>query len=177
MHWKSFLGGFGIATVLIVAASGWANIKALQQPIIMGSGFNFYDDKAKQGNGYIHFSGALGGGEMRTPNIFTGTCRQDRMTCETADVAQIAPHQVGGLHTDVYYVTKWTPEIVQAQNGPDWPTCVTIRIVIHRQTKLVEYIRSPRAEKVKGCELLEQRTIGRVIGEPDWLAKMSADER
>lgn len=178
MRWKSFLGGFGIATVLMVAASGWVIVKVEQQPIRMGSVFNLYDDKAKRGQGYIAFSGALGGGEMHTSNIFAGTCREVRMTCETADVAQIAPHQVGRLHNDVYYVTKWTPEIVEAQSGPGWPRCVTIKIVIHRQTKLVEYIRAPRAGNVKrGCEYLEQRTIGRIIGEPNWLAKISADER
>jgi hypothetical protein len=168
MHWKSFFSGFGIAAVLMVAASGWVIIKGEQQPIQMGLGFNFYDAKAQPGQGYITFSGLLGGGGMHTPNIFTGTCREVRMTCETADVAQIAPHKVGDLYTDVYNVTKWTPEIVEAQNGPGFPKCVTIRIVIHRQTKLVEYIRSPRAEKVKGCEYLEQRTIGSVIGEPEF---------
>jgi hypothetical protein len=168
MHWKSFFSGFGIAAVLMAVACGWVIFKVGQQPIIMGLGFDLYDAKAQLGHGYITFSGALGGGEMHTSNIFTGTCREIRMTCETADVAQIAPHQVGHLYTDVYYVTKWTPEIIEAQNGPDWPTCVTIRIVVHRQTKLVEYIRSPRAAKMKGCEQVEQRTIGRVIGEPDW---------
>jgi hypothetical protein len=91
MHGKSFFSGFGIATVLVVVASCWVIFKVEQQPIRMGSVFNFYDDKAQPGQGYIVFSGALGGGGMHTPNIFTGTCREVRMTCETADVAQIAP--------------------------------------------------------------------------------------
>lgn len=171
MHWKSFLGGFGIALVLTVAACGWLIIKVEQQPIMMGLGFHFYDEQAKPGDGYVMFSGALGGGEMHLSNIFTGTCREARMTCETADVAQIDHNRIGDLNTDIYSITKWTPEIIEAQNGPDWPRCVTIKLVIHRKTKLVEYIRSPRAAKVKGCEAVEQRTIGRVVGEPEWKAK------
>jgi hypothetical protein len=171
MNWKSFLAGFGIAFIIAVPACGWLIFKIEQTPIKMGEKQFFDDGVTAPGNGYVEFSGTLGAG----PSIFTGTCREIRKTCDTADVRQITPDRMGDLHMDTYNITKWTPESIEAASVPGFPRCVTIKLIIHRKSKLVEYIRSPRETMLDDdrCKLLEQRSIGVVIGDPAWAKKES----
>ena len=113
------------------------------------------------------------GSEMciRDSNMFTGTCREDRMECATADIQQWNSSRVGDINTDTYYIETWTADRIVATSGPQSPTCVSVTLDIDRRAEVVKYIRKPRlgSSLKEICKGLEQRVMVFTIEEaPMW---------
>lgn len=178
MNWRNFSAGFAAATVLAAGAGTWAIVRAEDATAKMGfPRRTFFDLGATNpGNGYIRASGALGGPEsISSPNnIFQLTCRQERKVCTTESIAQIGSNQIGDIDTTTFAITKWEPDLVEADSGENSPECVTIKLVIHRRDKLVEYVRSPKSGPHRAglCLAIQRRTIvWQLLEPPYWRGK------
>jgi hypothetical protein len=172
MRWKGFGGGFVAGTAVSALVGGWAvvqSLKAGEDWTLPPRSFRAYGDVAN-GAGRVLFTGSIGGPEATAKpyNIFQGWCDQAELTCETQSVSKIGPGQLSSIDTSTYRITKWTPDLIIAESGDDWPVCVSIALHIRPPDKLVEYVRSPRAgvQQSELCRSTERRTVVWTIGDP-----------
>ena len=177
-NWKSFALGFAAAALLFIGGGIWLlrKIDENNANIIMPPK-TFFDaaETAPLRDGYIAFSGSLGGKEpIGAPsNIFYAECHQKRMVCDTIDIRQIGHNQMGELNKDSYSITKWTPDLVEAESSS--PLCVTVTLVIRRKSKVVEYIRASKENvSAEFCKSVEKRTIVWTLEDSPFWRKLSS---
>lgn len=166
--WKTFIIGFLAATVIATTGAIWLTVRFENQPFRLPPKIFVDSGEVPSGKSYVHFEGTIGGDEpMANPdNIFAGTCRQERKTCETNDVAMLGPNHLGSINSDTYEITRWTPELIVAENG--FPECASIKLIILRIEKIVQYVRIPKNPPSNSalCKHTERRSITWTIGNP-----------